>query len=71
MTCKHTYSNMQQVFKPCYVPHSYCFKRHLIVRSGTVFIDSAISKNSLMALLAASIAELGIRHSVMYLNRTS
>ena len=43
-----------------YVPCSYCFKCHLIASSGTVFINTAVGKNSLTALLASSIAELGI-----------
>ena len=50
----------QVEFLVCY---TYCFKCHLIANSGTVFINSAMGKNSLTVLLAASIVELGIRRT--------
>ena len=59
-----TYCNLQPVWILGTVCSMYCFKCLLIASSGTVFINSTMAgKNSLMMLLATSIAELGIKHT--------
>ena len=50
-------TSLHSWYVPCTV------KCHLMASSGTVFIDSAMGKKFTYALLAASLAELGIRRT--------